>query len=196
VDQGNVPHRAHEFIQLKALEETHADGLLISPVIGSPKAGDFLPDWIMKSYQLMIDFGVYPRDKVLLTCFATYPRYCGPREAVFTAICRKNMGCSHFIVGRDHTGVGDFYTDAQTRELFDKLGDLEITPLFFDVIGYNPHVRAYCSLEEDGTLPISGSDLRRSLGKNGALPGWYIRDNVQEMLLAALGNGEKILYDA
>jgi pyruvate kinase len=192
----NVPHRAHEFIQLKALEETHADGLLISPVIGSPKAGDFLPDWIMKSYQLMIDFGVYPRDKVLLTCFATYPRYCGPREAVFTAICRKNMGCSHFIVGRDHTGVGDFYTDAQTRELFDKLGDLEITPLFFDVIGYNPHVRAYCSLEEDGTLPISGSDLRRSLGKNGALPGWYIRDNVQEMLLAALGNGEKILYDA
>jgi ATP sulfurylase len=76
------PHRAHEFIQLKALEETHADGLLISPVIGSPKAGDFLPEWIMKSYQLMIDFGVYPRDKVLLTCFATYPRYCGPREAV------------------------------------------------------------------------------------------------------------------
>lgn len=191
----NVPHRAHEFIQLRALEETHADGLLISPVIGSPKAGDFLPGWIMKSYQSMIDFGVYPRDKVLLTCFATYPRYCGPREAVFTAICRKNMGCSHFIVGRDHTGVGDFYTNAQTHELFDKLGDLEITPLFFDVIGYNPQIRAYCSLEQSGTLPISGSDLRRSLREKGPLPGWYVRDNVQELLLAAVANGEKILYD-
>lgn len=191
----NVPHRAHEFIQLQALEKTHADGLLISPVIGPPKVGDFLPGWIMKSYRLMIDFGVYPRDKTLLTCFATYPRYCGPREAVFTAICRKNMGCSHFIVGRDHTGVGDFYTDTQTRELFDNLDDIGITPLFFDVIGYNPHTRTYCPLDDDGTLPISGSEVRRSLSERAPLPGWFVRDNVQQMLLSAIANGEKILYE-
>ncbi len=192
----NVPHRAHEFIQLQALKMTHADGLLISPVTGSPKAGDFLPDWIMKSYRLMIDFGIYPRDKVLLTCFATYPRFCGPREAVFTALCRKNMGCSHFIVGRDHTGVGDFYSDVQTRELFANLDDIGITPLFFDVIGYNPRTRTYCPLDDNGTLPISGSEMRKALSERNLLPGWYVRDNVQQMLLAALGNGEKILYEA
>ena len=192
----NVPHRAHEFIQLQALKMTHADGLLISPVIGSPKVGDFMPDWIMKSYRLMIDFGIYPRDKVLLTCFATYPRFCGPREAVFTAICRKNMGCSHFIVGRDHTGVGDFYTDAQTRELFASLDDIGITPLFFDVIGYDPRTRSYCPLDDNGTLPISGSEMRRSLKEGVLLPGWYMRDNVQQMLRSAIGNGERILYEA
>jgi ATP sulfurylase len=191
----NVPHRAHEFIQMRALEMTHADGLLISPVIGSTRVGDFLPDWIMKSYRLMIDFGIYPRDKVLLTCFATYPRYCGPREAVFTAICRKNMGCSHFILGRDHTGIGDFYSDAQTRELFANLDDIGITPLFFDVIGYNPQTRAYCPVDDNGVLPISGSEVRRSLSERGTLPGWYVRDNVQQMLLSAIGNGEKILHE-
>jgi ATP sulfurylase len=191
----NVPHRAHEFIQLQALEMTHADGLLISPVIGSPKVGDFLPDWIMKSYRLMIDFGIYPRDKVLLTCFATYPRFCGPREAVFTAICRKNMGCSHFIVGRDHTGVGDFYTDEQTRELFASLDDIGITPLFFEMIGYNPRTRNYCPLDDNGILPISGSEVRRSLQELDSLPGWYVRDNVQQLLLNALESGEKILYE-
>jgi ATP sulfurylase len=191
----NVPHRAHEYIQMRALEMTHADGLLISPVIGSTKVGDFLPDWIMKSYRLMIDFGIYPRDKILLTCFATYPRYSGPREAVFTAICRKNMGCSHFILGRDHTGIGDFYSDAQTRELFAELDDIGITPLFFDVIGYNPQTRAYCPVDDNGTLPISGTEVRRSLSERGTLPGWYVRDNVQQMLLSAIGNGEKILHE-
>ncbi len=191
----NVPHRAHEYIQRQALENTHADGLLISPVIGSPKVGDFLSDWIMKSYQRLIDFGIYPRDRILLTCFATYPRYCGPREAVFTAICRKNMGCSHFIVGRDHTGVGDYYSDSRTRELFAELSDLEITPLFFDVIGYNQQKRAYCNLDEDGTAPISGSAVRKALTEGEPLPGWLIRDQVQEMLSTAISEGEKIIYE-
>lgn len=192
----NVPHRAHEFIQLQALERSHADGLLISPVVGPPKAGDYLPEWIMKSYRLLIDFGVYPRDRTLLTCFATYPRYCGPREAVFTAICRKNMGCSHFIVGRDHAGVGDFYDDAEARDLFDELDDVGITPLFFDEIGYDPEARSYRPVDEEGTVPISGTEVRATLSERESLPGWYMRENVQKMLLTAVSNGEQILYDS
>ena len=94
----NVPHRVHEFIQLRALDMVHADGLYISPVIGPKKSGDFLSGPILQSYQVLLESGVYPPGKVVLGAFSTYSRYCGPREAVFTAICRKNMGCDYFVV--------------------------------------------------------------------------------------------------
>ncbi|HET9590039.1 MAG TPA: pyruvate kinase, partial [Anaerolineales bacterium] len=102
----NPAHRGHEFIQIQALEQTGADGIYINPVIGPKKQGDFLAEPIMLSYQTLLEFGCYPKGRVVLGSFFTYSRYAGPREAVFTALCRKNMGCSHFIVGRDHTGVG------------------------------------------------------------------------------------------
>ena len=78
----------------------------------------------MQSYQTMLEFGLYPEGKVVLGSFATYSRYAGPREAVFTALCRKNMGCSHFIVGRDHTGVGSVYAREANTKLFGEIGDL------------------------------------------------------------------------
>ncbi|MCZ6594160.1 MAG: pyruvate kinase [Bacteroidetes bacterium] len=191
----NVPHRAHEFIQNNALESTHADGLFISPIIGPKKLGDFLSEPIMKSYQLMIDFGLYPAGKVILGCFSTYSRYCGPREAVFTAICRKNMGCSHFIIGRDHTGVADFYKDEDIRELFDKLADIGVTPLFYDTIGYNPTKQTYCSLESTDTVPISGSKIREALHENKELPEWFMRENIQDMLRLEIAAGREIFYE-
>ena len=190
----NVPHRVHEFIQLRALESVHADGLYISPVLGPKKAGDFLADPILKSYQLLLEASIYPSGKVVLGAFSTYSRYCGPREAVFTAICRKNMGCSHFIVGRDHTGVVDFYKDTQTRELFDSLEDLGITPIFFEPFGFNPETNQYNVLSEPNTVAISGTKLRTALLDDDPLPDWYIRDDVQKMLRELMAKNRPVFW--
>ena len=100
----------------------------------------------------------------------------------FTAICRKNARCSHFIVGRDHTGVADFYQDSQTRELFDSLDDLVITPIFFEHFGFNPETSQYNVLSEPNTVAISGTKLRTALLDGDPLPDWYVRDGIQEML--------------
>ncbi|OGW83108.1 MAG: hypothetical protein A3C47_04595 [Omnitrophica bacterium RIFCSPHIGHO2_02_FULL_51_18] len=192
----NVAHRIHEHIQKLALDRTNADGLYISPLIGPMKKGDFLPDPILKSYQTMIDFGLYPASRVVLGCFATYPRFCGPREAVFTALCRKNMGCSHFIVGRNHSGVGDFYQDAEYRRLFASLGDIGIQPVFFEEIGYNPAKQSYDTLEGDAVLhAISGTQMRQALRENKPLPPWFMREVVQDMLRADLSANRAVFYE-
>ncbi|MEZ4736133.1 MAG: pyruvate kinase [Caldilineaceae bacterium] len=133
----NPAHRGHESIQIEALERTGADGIYINPVLGPKKPGDFLPEPILLSYQTLLEFGCYPKGKVVLGSFFTYSRYAGPREAIFTALCRKNMGCSHFIIGRDHTGVGNFYPRHANRELFEALGDIGVKPVFFETVGYN-----------------------------------------------------------
>ena len=142
----------------------------------------------------MIDYGLYPRGKVVLGCFSTYSRYCGPREAVFTAICRKNLGCSHFVVGRDHTGVGQYYKDSDIRKLFDSLGDIGVTPVFYDSIGYDPASQSYQSLSEEGTLPISGTEIRDALIKNEKLPEWLIREKIQDILLAEIASGKPVFH--
>ena len=190
----NVCHRVHEHIQLQALERTYADGLYISPVIGPKKSGDFLPSPIMKSYQLLLDEdGVYPSGKVTLGSFATYSRYAGPREAVFTALCRKNLGCSHFIIGRDHTGVGDFYPANSNEALFEQLGDIGIEPVFFKAIGYDPKAQRYLPLDgPDAVETISGTQLRQSLLSDTPLPDWFIRPVVQSMLRDELKAGRDI----
>ncbi len=192
----NVIHRVHEHIQLSALERSGADGLYVSPVIGPKKSGDFLPEPIMRSYQMMLDQGLYPEGKVVLGSFATYSRYAGPREAVFTALCRKNMGCSHFIVGRDHTGVGDFYAAEEIPALFDSLGDIGLTPIFFDNIGYDAESKAYVALGSAQTLePISGTDMRAALRAGQALPDWFMRDIIQDMLRAELNAGQAVFSE-
>ncbi len=190
----NVCHRVHEFIQLRALAETHSDGLFISPVIGPKKEGDFLPGPIMRSYEVLLGCGdVYPPGKVVLGSFATFSRYAGPREAVFTALCRKNMGCSHFILGRDHTGVGDFYPADANRRLFEQLGDLGITPVFSEAVGYHPPSRSYRTLGSAGTLePISGTRMRQALRNGDELPDWFIRTSIQEMLRAEIAAGRPV----
>ncbi len=192
----NVPHRVHEFIQVRALESVHADGLYISPVIGPKKAGDFLADPILKSYQLLVEASIYPPGKVVLGAFTTYSRYCGPREAVFTAICRKNLGCSHFIIGRDHTGVAGFYQDNQIHKLFDSLDDLGITPIFFEPFGFNPETNQYNVLSEPNTLAISGTKLRTALLDNDPLPDWYVRDNVQKMLREQIATNRPVFCES
>jgi len=192
----NVAHRVHEHIQLEALEKVWADGLYISPVIGPRKKGDFLPGPILKSYQIMLDFHLYPVGKVVLGSFASYPRYCGPREAVFTALCRKNMGCSHFIVGRDHTGVGDFYQPEESRALFEKLGDIGIAPVFFDEIAYDSAAGAYVSAgEAEVPTAISGSKARQAIVENESLPEWFMRDIIQDYLRAEIAAGRSIVAE-
>jgi ATP sulfurylase len=189
----NVPHRAHEHIQLAGLEQTHADGLFISPVVGPRKSGDFMPDAIIKGYETLLEFGVYPKDRAVLGCFASYPRYSGPREAVFTALCRKNMGCSHFIIGRDHTGVGNFYGADGNRRLFDELGQIGIDPVFFDPIGFDAENNRYVSTVTLPTaLTISGTEVRQALTSGRPLPDWAIRPIVQDILRSELALGREL----
>ena len=104
----NIIHRGHGFIQKKALQQTDADGIYISPVIGAKKTGDFKPEITLSAYDILVNEKI---ENAIISGFPTYPRYAGPREAIFTAICRKNYGCKYFIVGRDHTGVGSFYNN-------------------------------------------------------------------------------------
>ncbi len=191
----NPCHRVHEYIQLAALERTGSDGIYISPVIGPKKPGDFLPGPIMRSYQALLENGVYPKGKAVLGSFATYSRYAGPREAVFTALCRKNMGCSHFIIGRDHTGVGDFYGADANRKLFESLPDIGVTPIFFDAIGYDPKKRCYVETSGDELLSISGTEVRDTLRRGERLPDWFMRDLVQEILLADTKSGEPVFHE-
>lgn len=196
----NPPHRVHHHIQLEALRRTGADGLLVSPVIGPKKTNDFLAEPILRSYQLMLAFGLYPNGRVVLGSFSTYSRYCGPREAVFTALYRKNMGCSHFIVGRDHTGVGDFYGAEDTRRLFGDLGGIGVEPVFFGRVGYDPRTNSYVEEDDgsqggDGLEHISGTAIRDALRAGERVPDWVMWETVQEMLLAERAAGRPLFCD-
>ncbi len=162
----NVIHRAHEHIQLKALREHNCDGLFVHPIVGPKKQGDFSARIILRSYEIMLENGHYPEGKVLLSAFQNYSRYSGPREAVFTALCRKNFGCSHFIVGRDHTGVGNYYGPDDAEKLFRKLGNIGIMPIVFNTQHYCALCRDYveqCEHGGEAILDISGTKGREML---------------------------------
>ncbi|MHA2054813.1 MAG: sulfate adenylyltransferase [Candidatus Hodarchaeales archaeon] len=124
----NPPHLGHEYVQKAGL--TYVDGLFINPVIGKKKVGDFLDEVIIKAYQVLID-EYYPKDRVVLSTFETEMRYAGPKEAIFHAIARKNFGCDHIIIGRDHAGVGDYYGPYDAHKIFDNFPDLGIEPIKF-----------------------------------------------------------------
>ncbi len=190
----NPAHRAHEFIQLTAVERTDADGLYISPVIGPKKPHDFLTGPILNSYQLLIENGHYPKGGVVLGAFATYSRYSGPREAVFTALCRKNMGCSHFIIGRDHTGVGNFYAPDANIKLFDQLGDIGITPVYFDSVGFDERQQKLVEGSQNA-ISISGTQVRNRLQQGEYVPEWFMRKEVQDYLLGEIAAGRPVFHD-
>ncbi|MBD3188722.1 sulfate adenylyltransferase [Candidatus Bathyarchaeota archaeon] len=124
----NPPHLGHEHVQKASL--TVVDGLLINPVIGKKKQGDFLDTVILKAYETLIQH-YYPKDSVVLSTFETEMHYAGPKEAIHHSIARKNLGCTHFIVGRDHAGVGDYYGPFDAHAIFEAFPDLGIQPVCF-----------------------------------------------------------------
>ncbi len=183
----NPIHRSHEFIQLHALKNIPADGLFIHPVVGKKKKGDFEAEVIIKVYELMMK-KFYPKNKVVFAVYATYSRYAGPREAVFTAICRKNYGCSHFIVGRDHTGVGNYYEPMASQEIFSKFPDLGIVPIFFGKVYYSKGSQTHViegTMEdkEEDRASISGTEVREIFMSGKKPPEWLMRPQIAEEIL-------------
>ena len=191
----NVAHRAHEHIQIEALRLTDADGLLISPVIGPKKSGDFQSSAVLASYQACLENGIYPKNHAVLSGFASYPRYAGPREAVFTAICRQNMGCSHFIIGRDHTGIKDYYKPDDSRRLFETVGAIGITPVFFGAIGYDPTRDSYGEELNGHLTAISGTEVRDALREGRPIPNWMVRQCVQDALHSERKAGRSVFVE-
>jgi ATP sulfurylase len=193
----NVIHRGHEFIQLLAMERANCDGLFVQPIIGGKKPGDFTPRYIVKSYQKMME-SFYPQDKVVLSVLATFSRYAGPREALFTALCRKNFGCTHFVVGRDHTGVDGFYDPNASHQIFDAFPELGISPVKFDEVFYSPRLKSYCvqapnsDADNGDKLRISGSQARQMLVSGKSPPPWMMRPEISEIILDAIGKGEEV----
>jgi len=193
----NVIHRSHEFIQLAALNGQYCDGLFVHPVIGQKKPGDFNARYIIKSYALMMQ-RFYPKDKVIFAAYSTFSRYAGPREAVFTALCRKNFGCSHFIVGRDHTGVGDFYHPQASHEIFSQLPDIGIQPLFFDKVFYSKSLQKHIHTIDTPNHPaedqihISGTQARKMLEQKQAPPDWFMRTEISNIIINAINKGEQV----
>ena len=158
------------------MEDENCDGLLVQPVVGKKKPGDFKPEYIIKSYEKMIE-SFYPKEKVVFAAFSTFSRYAGPREALFTALCRKNYGCSHFVIGRDHTGVGDYYDRYASHEIFDRFPDLGIKIVKFNEIFYSKRSNRYVqdnggSRHDDRDLLslISGSQARAMFLKGETPP--------------------------
>lgn len=194
----NVPHRGHEFMQLEAMEDENCDGLLVQPVIGKKKSGDFRPEYIIKSYEKMIE-SIYPKEKVVFAAFSTFSRYAGPREALFTALCRKNFGCSHFIVGRDHTGVGNYYDPYASQIIFDSFPELGLKIVKFNEIFFSKKLNKYVQEngkftydESDKLRIISGSEARAMLLKGEIPPKWFMRPEISNLVLDAVKNGEQV----
>ena len=190
----NVIHRVHEHIQNLAFEKYYCDGLFIHPAVGAKQRGDYTANIILKTYQLMVD-KYYPKGKVVLAAFQNYSRYAGPREAVFTALCRKNFGCSHFIVGRDHTGLRKYYAPDAAQKLFKQLGDIGIVPIFFDEMYYCKKCNQYlekCEHNHQDILNISGTKGRQMLGMGKTPPVWFMREDVASLILSEIGKNNKV----
>jgi len=193
----NVAHRAHEYLQNTALSEQHCDGLLIHPVIGPKKIGDFSAEIILKSYEHIIE-NYYPSNNAMLAGFVSYSRYAGPREAIFTAICRKNFGCSHIIVGRDHTGVGDFYSLDASKKLFETVGDIGIQPIFYDEVYYCDKCKLHverCVHDQKFSQNISSTQAREMISRGEILPEWYMRESVSNIIFIELERGNKVFVE-
>ena len=191
----NVPHRAHELLQLSALTTSHSDGIFVHPVVGPKKSGDYTGEVILKAYQVLIR-DHYPPNSAVVAGWTTYARYAGPREALFTALVRQNFGCSHFIIGRDHTGVADFYPPSSSRRLCESLAaDVKIQFIFSDEIFYcqrcGTHVSA-CDHGERFREHISASIARETLRGGQMLPEWFMREQVSHLILDELRNGRDV----
>jgi sulfate adenylyltransferase len=189
----NLAHRAHERLQKTALEIT--DGLLIHPLIGWKKPGDMLPEVILDGYAILIE-RYYPAQHVMLAALTTAMRYAGPREAVFHALIRRNFGCTHFIVGRDHAGVGAFYAKYAAHRAFDRYtpGELGIVPLLLhgpcwcDVC-QEVVTEKTCPHGETAWKDISGTELRAMIGRGERPPAFFMRPEIADFLIERARRG-------
>ena len=181
----NVPHVAHEMLQKAALNIY--DGLFLNPLIGKKKIGDFTDDLIISAYESLID-NYFPKNRVLFSTIHTSMRYAGPREAIHHAIMRKNFGCTHFIVGRDHAGVGNYYPPFAAQEIFQKYPDLGITPVIFPSFYF---CKKCMSFANEKTCPhgieskeeLSGTMMRKMVNSGKTPEKHLMRPEIAELIL-------------
>jgi sulfate adenylyltransferase len=181
----NVPHVAHEMLQKAALNLY--DGLFVNPLIGKKKIGDFTDSLIINAYESLI-MNYFPKNSVLFSTTHTVMRYAGPREAIHHAIMRKNFGCTHFIVGRDHAGIGNYYPPFAAQEIFNEYPDLDIIPVIFPSFYFCKKCISYanektCPHGVESKEELSGTMIRKMVN-SGKIPEKHLmRPEISELIL-------------